>query len=291
MQAAIRLGTVPGIGPASARKLLTALADTGGDLDYLIEYERSDLLELGLSEEQADAFVESDARDVADQLEAAGISLITVSDPNAPKAIRTPPISPWFFTYGDTSLLSGASIGFSGSRDASPDAMRITTEIAAAASDRGWAVISGGARGIDSAAHAAAIEHGGATVVVLAQGMLTWRLPDELDSPQVLVVSEFHPLDQWSSYRAMQRNKSIIHLSDRLVIPQAGEKGGTRNAAEYALKAKRPTWVVDLGGEYPGNRALVGLGALALAWTNDPAELDMLVVPVTPEIPSQPTLF
>lgn len=291
MQAVIRLGAVPGIGPASARKLLTALAGTGGELDYLIEYERNDLIELGLNDEQADVFLDADARAPADQLEAANISILIATDANAPASIRTPPISPWFFTYGDPALLHGESIGFSGSRDASPDAMRITAEIAAAASDRGWTVISGGARGIDSAAHAAAIDHGGATVVVLAQGILTWRLPDELDSPEVLVVSEFHPLDQWSSYRAMQRNKSITHLADRLVIPQAGEKGGTRNAAEYALKAKRPTWVIDLGREYTGNRALIGLGAQPIVWESGAATLDMLTVPNSPEKPSQPTLF
>ncbi|MCA9833719.1 MAG: DNA-processing protein DprA [Thermomicrobiales bacterium] len=277
IEAILRLGAVPGYGPARTRLMMEQLAATESALEYLPEYEIVDLLELGLDASQAAAFLDYEPNDLADRLLDAGIHLVTMLDANAPRKLLSGPISPWFFVYGDVSALGNESIGFSGSRDASPEAIEATMQIAAAAVDRGWTVISGGARGIDTAAHQGALDRGGATAILLPQGILGWRSAEMPGDGELVIMSEFQPLDGWSSYRAMQRNKSIVHLSDRLVIPQAGVKGGTMNAAEYALKANHPTWVIDLGPEYEGNRLIARKGARILPWANDPTDLDMLV--------------
>lgn len=291
MHAIMSLGAVPQLGPASIRKLLLQLQKQDTSLELLIEFNHRDLLELGLSDIQADAFLDAGTLEIAEQMSENEISILVATDADAPIQFTDSRLTPWFFYRGDSSVLARESIGFSGSRDASPYAMRITTEMAVAATARGWVVISGGARGVDTAAHQAAVESGGTTVVVLPQGIGTWRMPAELDSCDTLVISEFMPLDDWGSFRAMQRNRSIIHLSDRLVIPQSGERGGTKNAGEYALKQERPIWVVDLGEEFSGNLALIEKGATSLVWDGNPAALDELAILHDPNKPAQQSLF
>lgn len=291
MQAVMALGAIPQFGPARIRKFLAALEEQNTSLEFLMEFDRQDLLEMDFSADQADAFFGADTLEMAEGMVDNEISLIVSTDADAPKQFSSVRLNPWFFVRGDQSILSLESIGFSGSRDASPEAARITSEIATSAATEGWCVISGGARGIDTTAHKSAIEAGGATVVVLPQGIGTWRLPDELDSTNTLVMSEFMPLDDWGSFRAMQRNKSIIHLSDRLVIPQSGERGGTWNAGEYALKHEHPTWVIDLGDGFPGNSALIKKGGLPLVWNVDSSTLEELSVPAASATPAQQTLF
>ena len=281
IQAILKMGAIPGFGPARTRRVLEQLAATDAALEFLPEYEAADLLALGLDDAQAAAFRDAETGDLPDQLLEAGIRLVTMLDNDAPTKLQQPAVSPWFFAYGDVPALGGESLAFSGSRDASPEAIAATTQIAAAAAGRGWAVISGGARGVDAAAHQAALAQGGVTVVVLPQGIIGWRPPEDLDADGLIVLSEFLPHDGWSSYRAMQRNKSIVHLSDWLIIPQAGAKGGTMNAGEYALKVRHPTWVLDSGEDVAGNRILAGKGARVLHWHNDAADLDVLSQPAS----------
>lgn len=291
IQAIVKLDAVSGIGPAKVRRIFDQLLCSETDLEFLVEFDLPDLLALGLNDTQAAAFLEADSVEIAERIAESGVQLVTSLDSATNGFLQNSSIAPWFFYFGDLDILSDSAIGFSGSRDASPKAIGVTAEIAGQSTERGWSVISGGARGVDMAAHVAALEHGGGTVVLLPQGIATWRMPDELREGNVLVLSEFQPYDDWGSYRAMQRNKSIVHLSDWLVIPQAGIRGGTRNAGEYALKQKHPTWIVDLGPEYEGNAALIALGAKPLAWRNEPDDLDVLLASSLPEIPSQSSLF
>lgn len=276
IEAVLRLAAVPGYGPARTRGLMQHLVSRGEFLEFLPEYEDFDLLELGMSQDQIDSFRAVDPEQTLAALEDSHVRLITMMDGDAPDAMRNGDASPWYFAIGDTRMLNAESLGFSGSRDASPQALEATTRIASAAAGRGWTVISGGARGIDTAGHLGAVEAGGCTVIVLAQGIFGWRPSENLAEAHVLVLSEFLPADDWGSYRAFQRNKSIIHLSDRLIIPQAGLKGGTMNAAEYALKTGHPTYVLDLGPDFPGNAAIARKGARVFPWTGDPSDLDLL---------------
>lgn len=291
MQAIIKLGSLPEFGPSRTRALFQRLRDSGYGLEHLLEFTAEDLLRVGLSAHQAGRFLHADGQAVADRMIAAGVRLMTMLDEDVGTRLKRSGVSPWYFYVGTTDILDASSLGFSGSRDATPEAIRATEQIAMSACDRGWTVISGGARGVDMAAHLSAIRNGGSTVILLPQGIGTWRMPDELREGRVLVLSEFQPFDEWGSYRAMQRNKSIVHLSDWLMVPQAGIKGGSRNAAEYAIKQKQPTFVVDMGDGYEGNNALIDLGARPFVWGNQPDDLDQLLARPTSEKPSQTSLF
>jgi DNA processing protein len=115
--------------------------------------------------------------------------------------------------------------------------------------------VSGGAKGVDIAAHKTALTHGGTTTVVLAEGILQYRMRHELrdifDPARTLVVSEFFPEDPWIAGRAMQRNRTICALSRALVLIEARTTGGTFAAGEAALAMGVPLFT-PLPGAAPG---------------------------------------
>ena len=95
------------------------------------------------------------------------------------------------------------------------------------------------------------------------------------------LVSTFLPYDGWQAWRAMERNRCILGLSDRLFVSEAGESGGTIAAGREALTMGVPTWVLDFDeppGSAAGNRTLIESGGRPVRMPSDgevspPAEL------------------
>ena len=112
------------------------------------------------------------------------------------------------------------------------------------------------ARGVDSAAHTAAVEIGGRTVAVLAEGLS----PRAMVPDGALLVSEFDPLTPWSAHRAMRRNATIAALSDVVIVVASDARGGTWEMGTLCLKSRKPLLVYDWP-ENVGNRRLIELGA------------------------------
>ncbi len=122
----------------------------------------------------------------------------------------------------------------------------------------GWVVISGHARGVDITAHRVALENGGPTIIVLPQGISDFKLRRELrnlaTSKNILIISEFPPQSRWNVGYAMKRNKTIIGLSDAMILIEARESGGTFEAGKQALKPHIPLFVAEY--ETPGEEAV-----------------------------------
>lgn len=294
MQVAYKLSAIQQFGSVRTSQFLSRLSDENISLETLLEFHFNDLLETGLSESQARDFENSQMTprelDVIDVLSEQDVNIVFSTDRGIPARLSSGQTPPWYFYFGDLSLLQSDTIGFSGSRDASAESISITERIASSAVQEGLAVISGGARGVDSAAHASALGAGGTTIVVLPQGISPKMPAINADPSQALVLSEFLPTDDWGAFRAMQRNKSIVDLSDIFVIPQAGEKGGTANAAEYAIKRKKNLWVMDLGAAYPGNERLLRIGGKPIPWNGDAPDFAGMRETTVPT-PSQRSLF
>lgn len=185
---------------------------------------------------------------------------------------------PIMFCRGDLAILKQPSIGFSGSRDATEQALEVTRKVAMAAAESGMTVISGGARGVDMAAHSAALTIGGTTIVLIPQGIDGWwTLPAFLDHmDRVLVVSFDLPWAEWTTPSAMQRNRAIVDLSKVMAIPQAGTSGGSHKTGLYALSRDRNLWVADFGIDYPGNQLLIQRGARPLPWNEGSPDLELM---------------
>jgi DNA processing protein len=174
--------------------------------------------------------------------------------------------SPIMFFWGDEGLFAADSIGMCGSRHASDTGIKAATACGEVAGALGVTVVSGYAKGVDTATHLAALRHGGTTVIVLAEGFDHFRVkqsfpPELFRSDNVLVVSQFHPRQRWTASAAMTRNRIIFGLGMALVVVEAGDRGGTLAAGEGALKAARPVLVLDFDGATPaGNRQLLEHG-------------------------------
>ncbi len=194
------------------------------------------------------------------------------SSPDYPASLRSGGRAPVLSALGNLSLLNGpAGLGFCGSRRASERGIAVTVDCAEQAVKAGLTVISGHAAGVDFAAHHTALAHGGATIIVLAEGIERFRIRKDMrpvwDWTRVLVISQFVPNAVWQAYRAMQRNDVIIALSRAMIVVEAGESGGTLAAGLRALKVGKPLFVADydnLEQVAPGNARLLSEGAARL---------------------------
>lgn len=158
-----------------------------------------------------------------------------------------------------------------GTREAHPDALLFASSLAAACVKAGAVVVSGGAVGIDAAAHRGALAAGGRTwavaptgrehafpsghrglyqEIVEGGGAMLWPFP-----PATQAVGTFH-----------RRNRILVALSDIVVVVQAGAPSGALNAAKWARQFRRPLWAVPSPPwiESPGCWGLLDTGARSL---------------------------
>lgn len=189
-------------------------------------------------------------------------TLISPDHPAFPwDRLRGPiPIPILFYELGDLKLLGKQGLAISGSRSAHPQALEYAREIAQLAADNGYNIVSGNAQGIDSAAHARALEVGGTTTAVLAEGIASARSFLGSDGPgSALIVSQFEPDAPWTSFNAMARNSTIASLADAVVVVAAGSSGGSWEQAQLCMKNHVPLGIPAFGKEIAeANLILIG---------------------------------
>lgn len=173
------------------------------------------------------------------------------------------------FCLGRPSLLSAPGVGICGARNVSDDGLRAAAVCGQVAARQGLSAISGYARGVDMVTHAAALNAGGVTVIVLPEGINHFRVkPGEFreawDTERVLIVSQFAPKQTWSTGNAMTRNSVIIGLSLGLVVVEAGETGGTLAAGMRALELDRQVLTLEFADTPRGNQILLERGAVSV---------------------------
>jgi DNA processing protein len=197
----------------------------------------------------------------------AGAWFAVPEDPDWPEALADlglfQPIGLW--GRGERRLLpfpAARSVAVVGSRDCSGYGRQVTLELAGALAARGWTVVSGGAYGIDQAAHSAALATGTGeppTVSVMACGIdrLYPRGNEELlrcVEAAGLLLSEAAPGCTPSRYRFLQRNRIIAALSAGTVVVEARWRSGAQNTAHHADGLSRPVGAVP-GSVHAGTSA------------------------------------
>jgi DNA processing protein len=191
------------------------------------------------------------ARSVTDALRIAharGITLVTRSDASWPWQLDDlgphAPLCLW--VRGDVAALTRLrpSVAIVGARAATPYGDHVAMELAADLAGGGIPIVSGGAYGIDGAAHRAAIAVGGLTVALLAGGADRaypsghTRLIDDV-AASGLVVSEVPCASAPTKWRFLQRNRLIAAISDATVVVEAGWRSGSLNTAGHAAALSR----------------------------------------------------
>ena len=224
-------GTGPGCGdsPASRRALERALGRWRIRLPWL----------------PRDADIAAVSRD--------GIRLVCPGDPEWPGGLdelgSARPYALWLRGQTDLRGACERSVSMVGSRAASGYGEHVAGEIAADLGERGWVIVSGGAYGIDAAAHRGALAAGAITIAVLACGV-DYPYPAghaELFADvaaQGLVVSEWPPGRRPARLRFLIRNRTIAALSRGTVIVEAGERSGALSTARHAANLGRPLMAV-----------------------------------------------
>jgi DNA processing protein len=278
----LQLVQAKGIGVQAMNRILNALREDGGTPADLASASPGDLLSRaglrsGLSE--AIEAAREPAALLADELEEYGIQVLAKGFDPYPIRLASilgdtaPPI---LFVKGDLELFRLPAVGFCGSRKASDKGLAISGDTARELALAKVNVVSGYANGVDLAAHRGALEAGGTTTLVLAEGILHFRPKQDiaalLEPGRFLIVSEFPPRLKWLAPNAMQRNRTICALSDAVVVVESGLDGGTFAAGETALEFRRPLFVVEYAAPPPGaegNRYFLEHGGLPLHGDRD----------------------
>jgi DNA processing protein len=171
-----------------------------------------------------------------------------VEQKNAPKVL---------YVAGDTSILEeGARVSIVGSRKASPEGLRRASKLATLLADRGIVVVSGLAEGIDTAAHTAAIKHGGRTIAVLGTP-LDQVFPRQNAALQDQIMREHLAISQYPVGRPVQRknfplrNRTMALISDATVIIEAANTSGSLSQGWEALRLGRPLFLAKSVTEDP----------------------------------------
>jgi DNA processing protein len=230
------------------------------------------------TEPGARAELRAKARAAVDRSTAAALTPIAWSDPQYPAALAAiidPP--PVLWTRGDLAAFDAMLVAIVGSRAASPYALSVATSLATDLAARGLVVVSGLARGVDSAAHRGALDGDGRTIAVLGSGA-DIVYPSEhaplanAIAERGLVVSELVPGTPPMAHFFPLRNRIISGLSRAVVVIEASHKSGSLITARCALEQGRDVLAVPgsiLSGRNRGAHALLRDGAKIVESADD----------------------
>jgi DNA processing protein len=182
-----------------------------------------------------------------------GIRLITPGDTEWPRQLADlgddQPIALWLRGTADLTTCTRRSISIVGSRASTSYGSYVAADMATALAQNGWTIISGGAYGIDAAAHRGALGADGTTIAVLACGSDRpypaghANLLDAIAANGV-IVSEWPPGRNATRLRFLTRNRLIAAISGATVIVEAGNRSGSLNTARHATELGRPLMAV-----------------------------------------------
>lgn len=207
--------------------------------------------------------------------------VVVLGDEEYPPLLREiadPPLALHF--RGEVSLLMRPALAIVGSRRASPYGVNAASQLAREIAGAGIVIVSGGARGIDAAAHHAALEAGGATIAVLGTGIdvvypksnrgLFRRIEE-----RGLIVSEFPPGTPPKPENFPMRNRVISGLARGAVIVEATGRSGSLITARMAAEQGRDVFAVPgsiFSAKSEGTHRLIQYGAKLVHGANDVLE-------------------
>jgi DNA processing protein len=170
-----------------------------------------------------------------------------LSWPTRVNQLAIPPLG--LIVKGDLSILNNPSLAIVGTRNPTPYGVRLAGDFAAGFVDREWDIISGGAYGIDTAAHRGALVAEGRTIAVIASGIDVQypagnaRLFDEI-CENGAIISEVMPGVTAMPHRFLIRNRLIAALSLSTLVVEAAFRSGSLRTARDAAELMRPVMAI-----------------------------------------------
>jgi len=184
------------------------------------------------------------------EIEKAGAQFLTPEHEHWPIGVNqlvNPPIG--LIVKGDSTSLITPTLAIVGSRKPTNYGAQVASEFARAFSDLGWAIISGGAYGIDSYAHRATVQANGRSIAVLATGIevaypkSNQKLFNEM-SVHGALISELMPSESAMPSRFLVRNRLIAAIAKATLVVEAAFQSGSLRTARDAAELLRPVMAI-----------------------------------------------
>ena len=292
----LSLTLTPGLGPTRSRKLVEQF----GSPQAVFRASLTELEAANIQAVSAQSIATGNAAELAREELAkaadAGICVLSIDDPLYPRRLREiydPPII--LYVRGDATQLAKPGIAVVGTRHPTPYGSGMAERLACDLAAQGLVIISGMARGVDTASHRGAISAKGKTLAVFGTGVdviypkENSRLSEQILSFGGALVSEF----SLGTFAAPQnfpiRNRILSGMSIGVLVVEAAEYSGTRITARLALEQNRDVYAV------PGNvtnknswgpNTLIKQGAKLVAtwedvWEDLPTEVRLALAPTT----------
>lgn len=212
-----------------------------------------------------------DAYDVMEKCFEYNCTAVTPDEKLYPRMLKPLDDLPAVIYYqGDLKfIIHKIAIAVVGTREAGENSLAIAKSLSASITRSGAVIVSGGALGVDSAAHSGAIEAGGKTLAVLGCGFGTDYLQSNQDLRQKIaangaLVTEFPPLTPALARNFPVRNRIISGLCHGTVVVEAGVKSGSLITASLALEQGRDVYAVPgdlMSSKFLGVNKLINDGA------------------------------
>ncbi len=293
----VALSLTPGLGPTRSRKLVKHF----GSAEAVFRASLTELESTGIKAVSAQSLATGKSAELAREELAraaeAGVAIVSLDDPSYPPRlieIYDPPLL--LYVRGNTQALTMPGIAMVGTRHPTPYGSGMAERLACDLAAQGLVVISGMARGIDTASHRGAITAKSKTIAVFGTGVdVIYPKENSRLSEQILacggaLISEF----SLGTFAAPQnfpiRNRILSGMSIGVLVVEAAEYSGTRITARLALEQNRDVFAV------PGNvtnknswgpNTLIKQGAKLVAtwedvWEDLPTEVRLALTPATP---------
>lgn len=245
----IALGSIPGLGNQSFRKLLSAF----GDPEAVLGAGKGRLCVV-VDQALAGRIAKGPDRQVVESalkwLETPGNDIVTLADSDYPRPLlNIPDPSPFFYLRGNRPLLVKKAFAIVGSRNATPQGIENARSFARSLSDVGLCIVSGLALGIDAAAHEGGLMGASGSIAVVGTGLdivypaRNRDLAGELEK-KGLVLSEFPLGTPPIGANFPRRNRIISGLSVGCLVVEAGIRSGSLITARYALEQGREVFAI-----------------------------------------------
>src|SRR5271163_550315 len=288
----LAISLTPGLGPTKARKLVEHF----GSAEAVFHASLTELEGTGIQAVSAQSIATGKsaelAREEIAQAAEAGVTVLTQEDhcyPSRLKEIYDPPLV--LYVRGNPEILTQPGIAMVGTRHPTPYGSGMAERLACDLAAQGLVIISGMARGVDTASHRGAISAKGKTIAVFGTGVdVIYPKENSRLSEQILalggaIISEFPLGTSPFPQNFPIRNRIISGMSVGVLVVEAAEYSGTRITARCALEQNRDVFAV------PGNvtnknswgpNTLIKQGAKLVAtwedvWEELPAEVQAVL--------------
>lgn len=263
-QALMVLSALPDFGPIIVRRALQAFGARAADLFSLGE---NDLREV-LGAKRARTLVEwpqhFDLEAEFTKMARLGVDYLIPSDEAYPRHLLKLPDAPLGLYRRGTRVIEGPAIAVVGTRQPTPYGRKVTAQLVGGLVRAGFTIVSGMALGIDAEAHQTALEHGGATLAVLGNGVdriypaANRKLYERLLT-QGAILSEFYLGRVADRQTFPQRNRIVSGICDATLVIESAARGGSLITARFAMEQNRTVFAVPGRIDQPNSRGCLDL--------------------------------